>query len=108
MGTKVPKILGLARGQGCVCCGTNDGTVVACHYQGFRSHSFGKGTGSKPSDLFVAFLCSKCHAKMDTYENTRASCDLWSRKVERSEEFMCYILRTWDMLHKQGHIKIVK
>ena len=60
-------MLEAARDQSCVNCGVMDGTVVAAHYQGMRSHLFGKGTGLKPHDICIADLCSKCHRLFDDY-----------------------------------------
>jgi len=49
MMTRSRKYLNAAEGQSCVNCGVNDGTVMAAHYQGMRSHAYGKGRGIKPS-----------------------------------------------------------
>ena len=94
-----------AYGQACVCCGAKDGTVVAAHYQGYRSYLMGKGKASKPHDLFVAYFCSDCHAKFDGYDTSDLD-DKWLRKIDHSEQFMYYILKTLMVLYKQGHLKI--
>ena len=98
-------ILKLAKDQSCVSCGATDGTVIAAHYQGYRSHSFGKGRSKKPDNIFVAYLCMKCHAKMDNYDSSTFK-DSWMRKIDHSEQFMFLILKTLQRLYKQGHIKI--
>jgi len=71
------------------CYKPNEGDVVAAHYQGIRSHLFGKGRGIKPTDIVTAYLCAKCHQELDTYSNDEES-------LIRSEEFMFYILITSD------------
>ena len=65
------KLLSAARGESCVNCGTQDGTVVAAHYQGLRSHQYGKGKGQKPHDILVADLCVKCHSALTTTRRVR-------------------------------------
>ncbi len=100
-------MLDLAKGQACIRCGINDGTIVACHYQGLRSASLGKGEGIKTHNLFVAHLCSKCHAIVDSYDSSNFP-DLFMRKIDRSEAFFYYIAKTWMRLHSQGKIKIIK
>jgi hypothetical protein len=77
----------LARGQSCVRCGTNDGTVVLAHYTGPRQHQYGKGKGCKGSDAVGAHLCWGCHGYFDKYE----SGNTW----ERSEEFLHFCALTW-------------
>ena len=75
----------------------NDGTIVAAHYQGLRQHSFGKGTGIKPTDSATAFICSHCHDKVDGRMNWHII-----DKTERSEEFLFAIVQTHDWLLKEG------
>lgn len=99
------KLLDLAKGQSCIRCGANDGTVVPAHYQGFRSHSFGKATGLKPSDVAVAHLCHRCHCYFDSNESSDYE-DAWARKIDRSEQFQHYIILTLIRLFKQGRIVV--
>lgn len=59
------RIMAAARGQQCSLrlpgiCNFNDMTTVAAHLPGI-----GKGTGTKVSDLHVAFACSACHDALD-------------------------------------------
>jgi hypothetical protein len=70
-----------------------DGTVVAAHYQGFRSYALGKSKGCKPHDLAVADLCHKCHALFDNYDDSLIA-DPCMRKIDHSERFLFYILLT--------------
>lgn len=109
---KSKKHLDLSRDQSCINCGAADGTVVAAHYQGMRQHAFGKGVGIKPSDLCVADLCSKCHNAFDT--STIAvdpnSTDKFTKKIDRSEQFLYLILKTLIRRERQGllHVGIQK
>lgn len=89
------KLLAAAKGAPCVRCEREDATTVACHYQGPRAHTYGKGRGKKPWDIAVAFLCMKCHALMDSYLNGD---DRWMR----SEEFQHYIILTMAYLIRTG------
>lgn len=59
------KITKAARDESCVRCGTNDGTIVACHINGRLAHKLGRGMGQKPDDLMAAHLCHRCHDVMD-------------------------------------------
>lgn len=80
------KMLDAARGESCVRCDANDGTVVAAHYSGIYATRFGRGRGIKPHDFCVADLCSRCHGYFDSYENGNTD--------ERAAEFMTYVLLT--------------
>lgn len=83
---RYPACLDAARGQSCVRCGRDDGTVVAAHYTGLRQHIYGKGARIKGSDLVVADLCSKCHPHFDQPKH-------W-KSVEASEEFLHCVMLT--------------
>ena len=97
------KYLAAARGQSCTRCGVNDGTVVAAHYTGFRSHQFGKGTGTKVHDLLVADLCMECHVFFDTPCPPHADEEhRWQWKNEMSEEFMFCVAMTQIRRCEQG------
>ncbi|WP_444905341.1 hypothetical protein ACJJIU_22220 (plasmid) [Microbulbifer sp. CnH-101-E] len=65
--SRFPKLLALAKGRDCVRCGNNEGSTVAAHYQGYRSHSYSKGRGIKPHDAMTAFLCFTCHGAADLF-----------------------------------------
>jgi len=49
----------------CRRCGIETGTERFAHYEGFRKHEFGKGTGLKCNDNMTAWLCDKCTIFMD-------------------------------------------
>jgi len=89
-----------AKGQTCIRCGTNDGTVCACHYNGFRAYSYGKGRGVKCGDIFVADFCRACD---DLF--SEANYHRWdggSQSVERSEEFQHWVLKTIERRVRDG------
>jgi hypothetical protein len=87
------KLLAAARGQSCINCGVNDGTVVAAHYSGMRQHSFGKGRGIKGHDLCVADLCMKCHSAFDNYEVSDLD-NKYMRDIDQSEQFLYLVIKT--------------
>lgn len=62
---KNKKLLEWARHYPCQCCGVDDGTIVASHYQGPMSNKVGKGMGRKPHNYAIAYLCSDCHDCVD-------------------------------------------
>jgi hypothetical protein len=61
----VSKLTEAARGQSCVRCGRNDGTIVAAHINGPLAFKLGRGMGQKPDDVFCADLCHTCHDVLD-------------------------------------------
>ncbi len=56
------KLLDLAKGQRCVMCSADDGTVVAAH-SNLLEHD--KGMGNKAHDGMTAWLCMRCHSEYD-------------------------------------------
>lgn len=84
------KLLALARDQACVMCGSQDGTIVAAH-SNLLEH--GKGRGLKAHDGMSAWLCYRCHTKLD--QGTELS------KDERRDYTITAICRTymklWDL-----------
>ena len=96
------KLLEAAKDQACINCGAKDGTVVAAHYTGLRSHRFGKGTGHKPHDLCIADLCHRCHYRFDVASD-RGS---FAKKVDHSEQFLFLIIQTLIRRIDQGVITI--
>lgn len=92
-----PKWLKASKDVPCSYCGAQDKTVVGAHYQGFRSHTFGKGTGIKPHDICIADLCSKCHQMFDAYYIDFLNIESWSevhKKTYLSERFLFCILKS--------------
>ncbi len=49
----------------CRRCEIETGKERFAHYEGFRKHEFGKGTGVKCNDNMTAWLCQKCTDIMD-------------------------------------------
>lgn len=92
------KLLDAAKGEPCIACGADDGTVVAAHYSGMGSHGLGKGTGTKVSDIAAAHLCHRCHTEMDSYAQ--------GNTTERSQVFLMLILKTIVKLAENGTIKV--
>lgn len=85
------KITESARHQSCIRCGM-EGETRACHNNGFRAHAYGKGRGIKCHDLATAEFCQSCD---DLF--SEKNYHLWpggSKSIERSEEFLHYILLT--------------
>jgi hypothetical protein len=85
------KITESARHQSCIRCG-KEGESRMAHYCGFRAHSYGKGRGIKANDEATACLCQECD-----YLFSEANYHAWpggSKSIERSEEFLHYILLT--------------
>lgn len=92
------KLRDAARDEPCVACGADDGTVVLAHYTGIRQHSFGKGRSIKGSDIAAAPLCLKCHAFYDQ--------PLERKSIERSEEFLFFIVMHLIQAAENGKIKV--
>ncbi|WP_444919347.1 hypothetical protein ACJJID_00150 (plasmid) [Microbulbifer sp. CnH-101-G] len=93
--SRFPKLLALAKGRDCVRCGNNEGSTVAAHYQGYRSHSYSKGRGIKPHDAMTAFLCYQCHSIADS--------SVFANSPEaHSREFLLLIIATQMHLLLEG------
>ena len=99
------KYLRGAKGQGCINCGANNGTIVAAHYTGLRSSIFGKGTGCKPHDVCVADLCRKCHETFDKNMAGHGPTKYW-KKIDASEQFMYCVVQTFIRRLRQGIITL--
>jgi len=96
------KLLDAAKDQACLNCGARDGTVVAAHYTGLRSHLLGKGTGHKPHDFCIADLCHRCHHKFDVAFDGSS----FEKKIDLSEQFLFLIIQTILRRIDQGVIVI--
>lgn len=95
--TRIPKLLVLAKNRTCVACHIHDDTTVAAHYQGFRSHTYGKGRGIKPHDAMSAQLCFRCHGEADRS-------GLAKGRIEHSAAFLRYIIVTHLRLYLDGQL----
>ncbi len=92
-----PKYLNAAKGQYCVKCFADDGTIVAAHYTGLRQHIYGKGRSVKGSDILTADLCWSCHEYFDNPDERKS--------IRRSEEFLNCIAITLMRRLEQGVLK---
>lgn len=95
--TRIPKLLALAKNRTCVACHIGDDTIVAAHYQGYRSHAYGKGRGIKPHDAMSAQLCFKCHGEADCS-------GLAKGRIEHSAAFLRYIIVTHLRMYIEGQL----
>lgn len=84
-----PALLKACRLIPCQNCGRDDGTVVAAHS---NQAKHGKGRSIKASDVFVASLCSACHAAVDQ-----------GAQMSRAERE-----RMWNACHRQTLIVLVR
>ena len=89
-----------ARGQSCIRCGVDNGTIVLAHYSGVRRSNYGGGLGIKVHDLVGAHLCVDCHRTMDTEIKSKEN--RWLISEEMQHLCLLTILR----LLEQGKIKV--
>lgn len=88
------KLLNYAKGRACMLCLSRYDTVVSAHAP------IDKGTGLKPPDHAIAFLCHSCHDDVDgrkgkwTFEERIV---MWARAH----------IRTLDVLFEEGKVKVV-
>jgi hypothetical protein len=95
MNYRNPKLLKLAKDAPCVLCGSNDGTVVACHSNQLRDK---KGTGIKSHDYRICYCCHKHHVMMDS-----------SNELTREERINLWEdahRRTIGWLFENGHLEV--
>ena len=92
------KITEKSKGSTCIDCGGPD--AYACHYNGVRQHSYGKGRGIKCNDLMTADLCYECDQRF-TEGSTLKNFSKW----DRSEIFLHLIALTNIRRLKKGIIK---
>jgi hypothetical protein len=83
----VSKLTSKTKGHNCIRCGSPD--AYACHYNGIRQHSFGKGRGIKANNLMTAEFCYHCDQLY-----TEGSTVGFDDKVDRSEQFMFWVSMT--------------
>lgn len=95
------KLTKAARNQPCIRCG-KEGETRACHFNGFRAHSYGKGRGIKCDDIATAEFCQTCDD--DFSEKNYAKWPGGSKSVERSEEFLHWIMMTNIRRRANGYI----
>lgn len=84
------KLLDLARGKPCVMCNCEDGTIVSAH-SNLLEH--GKGMGTKAHDGMIAWLCMRCHSKLDQGSQMTKE----ERRMYILESICKTYMRMWDM-----------
>lgn len=89
------KLLDLARGQACVWCGSEDGTIVAAH-SNLMEH--GKGKGLKAHDGMHAWLCYRCHTEYDQGAKMN--------REEKRDFILAAICKTYQRMWEQELIKV--
>lgn len=82
------KLMEMYRTIPCQYCGIIDGTVCGAHS---NQSKHGKGRGIKASDIYCASLCYKCHAMLDS--------------GDESKEFK---VNMWDNAHLMTKIALIK
>jgi hypothetical protein len=86
-------ILDMAKGEKCVDCGKEDGTIVSCHYNGIMQHQLGQGTGQKVGDDYTMFLCHEHHTETDQKKFTNGIATDFE-KLEESHRQAWLIIKT--------------
>ena len=89
------KLLDLARGQACVWCGCEDGTIVAAH-SNLMEH--GKGKWLKAHDGMHAWLCYRCHTEYDPGAKMN--------REEKRDFILAAICKTYQRMWEQELIKV--
>lgn len=93
------KLTASSKGQTCIRCGSPD--AYACHLNGPRQHSYGKGRGIKCNDLATAEFCYECDQMF-----SEGSLDGFTDKWDKSEQFLHYIMLTNIRRIERGVIEI--
>lgn len=91
------KLLDLARGQECVMCGADDGTIVSAH-SNLSEH--GKGMSIKADDSMVAWLCHQCHTSLDQGSSMS--------RAERRDFTLTAICKTHQAMWRNEMIEVKK
>jgi len=90
------KYLDGAKGQTCILCGADDGTVVGAHYCGYGAERLGRGARLKTTDIAIADICHRCHSYLDLYIDGNSE--------ERAVHFLIAIVLTIERRLKQGKL----
>lgn len=73
-------ILDAAKGEACMYCTMNDGTIVAAHS---NLGADGHGMGQKADDCYIAFLCLDCHTGYDSGKMSQSIFDHCMKRTWR-------------------------
>lgn len=92
------KLTKSAEGQPCIKC-QRTGETRACHYNGWMQHQYGKGRGIKASDIATAEFCQECDTMF-----TEGSTEGFTDKIDRSEQFLHFIMLTNISRYKRGDL----
>ena len=88
-----PQLLKLAKDAPCaICC--SYGTTVSAH-SNLLEH--GKGMGRKADDCYIAFLCQKCHSRIDQGAGTY---------LEKKQEWFEAMAKTYHWLMTHNYLII--
>lgn len=83
-------VLDEARHHPCQLCSNDDGTVVAAHSNQGRH---GKGMSIKANDVFVAYLCARCHMIIDQGSEAKSVREhMWNVAHQRSIPLFAHLL----------------
>jgi hypothetical protein len=86
-----PQLLKLAKDSPCQSCGKY-GTTVSAH-SNLLEH--GKSMGRKADDCYIAFLCHKCHSRIDQGQGTY---------LEKKQEWFEAMAKTYHWLFTKGYL----
>ena len=99
MGNLAKRIMADARsGKSCIACG-REGATYGRHYNGQRSHQYGKGRGIKCHPFLVADLCHMCDIEFQ--EGSVEKYNIAGRD-EYSEAFQHWCLMSLIRREKEG------
>jgi hypothetical protein len=97
-----PGLREAARGQHCMNCGREDGTVVGAHS---NDSALGKGSWLKSHDIFIAWLCHACHLYVDNAARSEPTGRYENNNEDRKECHTRAMLKTILALARLGWIK---
>jgi len=95
------KLTQKSKGSTCIRCGA-DG-AYSCHFNGYRSHSYGKGRGRRCSDIATAELCHTCDQEFS--ESNYHKFEGGSKSIDRSEQFLHLCMLTNIRRFETGVLK---
>ena len=97
------KLLDLARDESCANCGAEDQTIVSAHSNLSRH---GKGKSLKAHDVFIAFLCFRCHSWLDQGNGMDPTERFTASRPDKAEMFSVAMDATTLRLWERGRVKV--
>lgn len=91
----------MAQHYACQHCGADCGTTVSAHANG---HEYGKGGARKADDIFIAFMCGRCHTWLDQGKG-RDPTNVWD-DTEKDEVWRRAHIKTLLLLVLDGKLKV--